>query len=285
MNSVKPLKWHGGKFYLALRYRARFPEHTHYVETHFGGGSLLLSGDGEGVSEVANDKYGLLMNFYRVLRDPEAFEEFKRTVEATPICEDFWREAADVCFRKARHRIPPIPNVHLAVQFFIFCRQSRQGLMEDFASISRNRVRRGMNEQASAWWSAVEGLDEIHHRLRRVVMFSRDGADIIRREDSPSTFFFVDPPYPKDTRKAPEAYEYEMSQVEHRHLLETLSQIKGKFMLCGYQNRLYDGFWRDYGWTLEKFDIDNKSSGSKTKERKVECIWMNYRPPGYRARL
>lgn len=36
--------------------------------------------------------------------------------------------------------------------------------------MSRTRTRRGMNEQASSWWSsAVEGLSDAHVRLRRVV--------------------------------------------------------------------------------------------------------------------
>jgi DNA adenine methylase len=50
-----PLKWHGGKHYLAKRIIALMPSHTHYVETHFGGGSVMLAKNPEGVSEVAND--------------------------------------------------------------------------------------------------------------------------------------------------------------------------------------------------------------------------------------
>jgi hypothetical protein len=49
----------------------------------------------------------------------------------------------------------PVPS---AVNFFVRCRQSMAGRMRDFATLSRTRVRRGMNEQAAAWLSAVEGL-------------------------------------------------------------------------------------------------------------------------------
>jgi len=42
------------------------------------------------------------------------------------------------------------------------CRQSLAGRMDAFAPLSRRRTRRGMNEQCSAWWNAVEGLPAVH---------------------------------------------------------------------------------------------------------------------------
>ena len=41
------------------------------------------------------------------------------------------------------------------------CRQSLTGRMDTFAPLSRRRTRRGMNEQCSAWWNAVEGLPAV----------------------------------------------------------------------------------------------------------------------------
>ncbi len=35
---TQPLKWHGGKSYLAKKIIELMPPHLHYVETHFGGG-------------------------------------------------------------------------------------------------------------------------------------------------------------------------------------------------------------------------------------------------------
>jgi hypothetical protein len=36
----------------------------------------------------------------------------------------------------------------------------------NFATLSRNRTRRRMNEQASAWWNCVDGLAAVHARLK-----------------------------------------------------------------------------------------------------------------------
>ena len=59
----QPLKWHGGKGYLAKWIISLMPPHVHYVEPFFGGGAVLLEKEPEGVSEVVNDVNAELSNF------------------------------------------------------------------------------------------------------------------------------------------------------------------------------------------------------------------------------
>src|SRR4051812_503678 len=92
---TQPLKWHGGKSYLAARIVALMPAHTHYVEGFAGGLSVMLARDGVGVSEVANDVNGWLTNFWDVLKVPHLFERFRRVVEATPFSEPGWLAAEE----------------------------------------------------------------------------------------------------------------------------------------------------------------------------------------------
>lgn len=93
--------------------------------------------------------------------------------------------------------------------------------------MTRNRTRGGMNEQASAWLSALEGLPEAHERLKRVVIFNDDACEVILREDDKETFFYCDPPYVHSTRKGG-SYEHEMTDSQHYDLLSTLADIKGR---------------------------------------------------------
>src|SRR5712692_11203335 len=93
---VPPLKWHGGKHYLASRIVALMPPHTHYVEPYAGGLAVLLSKSPDGVSEVVNDLDRRLTNFWKVLQDNALFLEFQRLVEAIPFSEPEWREATEV---------------------------------------------------------------------------------------------------------------------------------------------------------------------------------------------
>ena len=177
VKTLAPLKWHGGKHYLAKRIIELMPPHLHYVEPFFGGGQVLLAREpsrdwfqtnGEkqpaylrGSSEVINDINGELMNFWNTLREPELFEAFHRVVRMTPFSETLFDAAmAD----------EPQDDLHRALNFFIRARQSRQGLMTVFATVTRNRTRGRRNEQVNAWWNVIDGLPDIHERLKNVLI-------------------------------------------------------------------------------------------------------------------
>lgn len=261
---VQPLKWHGGKHYLAKRIIALMPEHVHYVEPFFGGGSVLLEKSPEGVSEVINDIHQSLTNFWRVLQDEEQFAKFTRIVQAIPFSQVEWSEAAEAGGSK----------VDEAVRFFVRCRQSRAGKFDSFATLSRNRTRRQMNEQASSWMTAVEALPAVANRLKRVVVLCDEATKVIRSQDGENTLFYLDPPYLHETRVTTADYEFEMSTEQHVKLLETIVACHGKVLLSGYPNSLYDAHLKD--WRVEDIIIDNKASNAKEKPLKTERIWMNY---------
>lgn len=260
-----PLKWHGGKFYLAPQIVALMPTHTHYVEPFAGGLAVMLAKDPGKVSEVANDTHGQLTNFWRVLQDERAFGEFKRIMEAVPFSEAEWQEA-----RKCSRTGP----VGQAVDFFILCRQSLAGRMAGFAPLSRTRVRRGMNEQASAWQSAVVGLPEVHARLMRVVVLNHDALAVIREEDGPGTLFYLDPPYLGATRASADVYEHELADERHEQLLALIRLCRGKVMLSGYPSDLYDR--QLHGWTRHSFAVPNSASGQRRKRSMTEVVWCNF---------
>lgn len=281
MTLTAPIKWHGGKNAfqgkLARWIIGLMPVHTHYVEPYFGGGAVLLNKGFKGISEVANDLNSDLMVFWAVLRSYEWFERFQRCVEAIPFSEAMF-EAAAVNISPDMNTAEQLTHasVNRAVQFFVRARQSRQGLMKDFATLSRNRTRRGMNEQVSSWLSAVEGLPEVHARLSRVVILNRNALDVIIQQDGPNTLFYLDPPYLHETRSTKGEYKHEMLREDHESLLEVLSGIEGKFVLSGYRSELYDRIACLNSWERHEFPIVNNASSKARKDVKVECVWVNY---------
>jgi DNA adenine methylase len=267
---TSPLKWHGGKTYLASRIVALMPPHRHYVEPFFGGGAVLLARSPDGTSEVVNDLHANLTTFWRVLQDPDDFERFRRRVEAVPFSEAEWDDARD-----GLRRLPDGDRVQHAVWFFIACRQSLAGRLDTFAPLSRTRTRRRMNEQASAWLSAVEGLPAVHERLKRVVIVGpKPAVDVIRQQDGRDTLTYCDPPYLHETRAARDTYAHEMTTAEHRQLLDALLACRGKVMLSGYPSALYDGALG--GWTRHTFDLPNNAAGGRQKARETEVVWCNF---------
>lgn len=256
---------------MAKRIIDLMPPHLHYVEPYAGGLAVLLAKDPEGVSEVVNDLNGSLTNFWDVLRSVEGFNLFIRRVETTPFSELEWIRA------DAMSDFPPSCNIERVWAFFVRCRQSMAGRMASFAPLSRNRTRRGMNEQVSAWLNAVEGLPEVHERLRRVVILNRDALDVIRQQDGKNTLFYLDPPYLHETRSTTNEYgDFEMTEEQHRELLTTLVSIEGKFLLSAYPSQLYKEFELLYGWKKQEFTLPNNASSGKKKPLMTECVYMNY---------
>ena len=201
-----------------------------------------------------------------MLQDEDAFAKFQRQIEAMPFSQIEWEDAQ-------QHPVGDL-DVDAAVAFFVRCRQSRAGGCKDFATLSRNRTRRQMNEQVSAWLNCIEGLPAVSARLRRVVILNQPALEVIRQQDGAVTLFYLDPPYLHETRAATDNYRHEMTAEDHRELLAVIKQCQGKVMLSGYPNPLYDGELA--AWNRQDFQIDNKASGGKVKREMTESVWMNY---------
>lgn len=260
-----PLRYHGGKSFLAPKIVALMAPHTRYVETHFGGGAVLFAKEFEGISEYVNDIDRELTDFWMVLRDTP--QRMLHRLWATPLSRTMFDESFS--------NLQQDDRVLRATGFFIRNRQSRQGLGKDYCTPT-GRTRRGMNEHCSAWLSAIDGLPEIHRRISRVEIRNQDALGLIRELDSPETLFYCDPSYMPETRQSVGQYRHEMTEEQHETLLHFLHRIKGKFLLSGYPSKLYDSFAAVAGWHKVEFKIDNKASNQKTKPIKTECVWANY---------
>src|SRR5690348_4443644 len=86
-----PLKWYGGKNYLADWIVSHFPDHRIYLEPFGGGASVLLNKSPVDV-ETYNDLDLRLTRFFRVLRDQG--DEFVRRAKLTPYSQPEFQSAA-----------------------------------------------------------------------------------------------------------------------------------------------------------------------------------------------
>jgi DNA adenine methylase len=128
-----------------------------------------------------------------------------------------------------------------------------------------------MNGNVSEWLGAVEGLADVHARLRRVAIENRSALEVIRREDTPGTLFYLDPPYLHETRANADAYAFEMTEADHRDLLKVIQTCKGKVMLSAIRPPLRRAL---IGWARHTFDLPNNAAGGQAKERATEVVWQ-----------
>jgi DNA adenine methylase len=135
-----------------------------------------------------------------------------------------------------------------------------------------------MNDNVSGWWTSVERLPEVHARIRRMLFECMDGFKLITREDTPYTLTYCDPPYPHATRTTKDGYKHEMSDADHIRLARVLNEVKGKVILSSYPSELYTGLYLPPKWRHLEFPKPNNASGSKTKAKEIEVLWLNYPP-------
>lgn len=97
----------------------------------------------------------------------------------------------------------------------------------------------------------------------------RDALELISRHDDPETLHFIDPPYLKSTRTREGSYTHEFTDAQHEDLLRLVLDCRGKVVLCGYDNALYNNALS--GWCKVSY-----GARAGMGKKRVECLWMNY---------
>ena len=79
---------------------------------------------------------------------------------------------------------------------------------------------------------------------------------------------YVDPPYPRSTRKGKRYYRFEYGQEDHLRLLEVLLNLDCAVMISSYPSELYEE--KLQSWCA--FTLENISHGG----RRTEVVWTNF---------
>jgi len=253
------------------------PPHQTYCEP-FGGAAALLFAKPPSPVEVYNDVDSGLVNLFRVLRDPEKFEQFYYRVcltlysrEEYYYCLNTWQQCED--------------DVEKAYRFFVVARMSFGGHFGHSWGFEITKSARGMVQVCSRWLAAIEDLPYIHARLMQVQIENRDFRELIPIYDTPDTLFYCDPPYVPDTRRDG-WYKHEVSLEDHQELVELLLKVKGKALLSGYRHKVYEPLEKA-GW--QRLEVKTACSvvgrtrytgilgkgAALRKQPRVECIWVS----------
>ena len=114
-----------------------------------------------------------------------------------------------------------------------------------------------------------EYLTEIEKRLKTgagVVIENKDFEDLIKVYDRPNALFYCDPPY--NTKE--KIYNNPFTQNDHERLKNSLSNIKGRFILSYNDDEYIRELYKDYNITAVERQ-NNLSSGTYK-----ELIITNY---------
>jgi DNA adenine methylase len=259
-----PLQWYGGKGHMLKPLLSNMPSNIKcYVEVFGGSGSLLFAKRPSPI-EVYNDVYDEVVNFYTVLRDKASFKKFQRLVELTPYSrKEFMR-----CSTALRKGGVVESGVKKAWMFFITNRMSVSGVGRGFSYTARTRC--GINN----WLSVIPKLDDIHRRLKPVIIENVSFEKLIVKYDTEQTFFYLDPPYVLSARKG-KHYKHEMDDDQHLKLIDMLLNCKANWMLSGYDNHIYKKL--DKASNVYKSKYERKiyiGPNSGMNNSRMEILWV-----------
>lgn len=258
--------WYGGKYSHLDWLTPLLPKCHHYCEPFGGSAAVLLNREPSPV-ETYNDIDGEVCNFFRILREDK--DKLIEQIGLTPFSREEFALACQID--------PNLTPLERARRFYVRARQVRTGLAQT-ASLGRwanckNTSRAGMSGVVSRWLGGLDSLSQIADRLLRVQIENRPAEDVIKLYDSTDTLFYCDPPYVHHTRGDDNAYAFEMSNDEHRHLADILNSTKGMVALSNYDCDLLNQLYPPSRW--HKIIGENRTIHS-TKDKRIEVLWTNY---------
>jgi DNA adenine methylase len=270
------LRYYGSKRRIAPWLISHFPEHDNYIEPFFGGGEPFFSKQ-PSKNEIINDMNREVVNFFYVLR--EKFDEFVQAIQLTPYARneiDLANETAKAPpawtwdDEQKRYRPVDFDEVELARRFYVRSRQGRSGNSSAWRTTWRCEYTRKRARSYIDDFNGVKHIFDAAERLKCAQIENMDALDLIRKYDTPESLFYVDPPYPRETRGQSwrQAYAYEMTTEQHQELGGLLRNIEGMAIISSYPNRLYDQMFSDWHCeTIETYD--------NLKQVKIEAVWIN----------
>lgn len=261
-----PFKWVGGKSRLRKAIISLLPKHTCYVEP-FAGAAWVLFGKSPSEVEVLNDIDQELITFFRVIK--ERPDDLIASFE--------WELVSRAEFARLSSLDPdaldPIKRAHR----FYYLVMAGWGGELDYPRFATSITDGGHgNRLIGALKTLRDRLGPVYERLKTVIIENLDWQKCVERYDRPGTVFYLDPPYPGNGCN----YAHNMrSWEQHQKLIETLKQVRAKWILSSYDIPEMRNFFSD------NFIISVQSaSGMKAKKNEAarvlnkEILVTNFSP-------
>ena len=252
-----PFAWTGGKSRTIDWVLSAIPDSETFVDVFGGSGTVMLNKPASG-NDVFNDINSGIVSLYRCLRDREELEQLITWIENTihsyedwVTCKETWIDTKDDVERAGRW---------LYMTQYSF---SSQGRAYGFS--------RSKNSFSGKLLKVIPAFGPVHTRFKNVNIENNTWQKMFERYDSPTTVFYLDPPYPDSDMSACYGKNV-MEWGEHRQMLEWIQTLKGGVVLSGYENKLYDSYKWSKRFTKETMvSVCKKEHGRTAAE---EVIWV-----------
>lgn len=247
------IKYSGSKWNIADWIINYFPPHKVYVEPFFGSGAVFFTKSPSYI-EVINDIDGDIVNLFRTCRENPT--ELARLLELTP----FSREEFNNCYKIEGD------DLERARRTVVRYHQSFAGANCSINSWKNSQTGRSPRNP-ELWRKLPQVVFEVCDRLKDTHIENRNALDLIQRYNSSETLLYLDPPYLLDLRKRG-IYKNEMTDNQHKELLQLVKTSKSQVILSGYDSELYNSELKDWN-TAERYTTKQFGTGT-------EKIYFNF---------
>lgn len=234
----------GGKFYLRKKIIAKFPEHETYVEPFVGGGSVYYYKSPSN-KEVINDlEYDVYMCHRGAKENDLPNAPMKLTLND---------------FNELKKFTPEISSSRdILIHTNLLQMNSYISSKKTYYDTSPFTCKRG--EVGS------KNYPKYRERLKDTIICNTSYELIVDTYDSPTTFFYLDPPYENSKKTTSKKYE----SIDYTQLRDILKKIQGKFLLSINDSPFIRELFKD-------FTIEEIETRYRLKHRTVvELLIKNY---------
>jgi DNA adenine methylase len=254
-----PITYYGGKQRLLKYIVPLIPEHKLYAEPFTGGAAVFFAKEPAEI-EVLNDTNKALITFYRVAKTD--FKRLQNRIRATL--------HSKIAHKKARlvYDNPEFFNeLDVAWSVWLLSSASFSSMLTGTFGYDKKRqttTRKFQNKK--------DTFDPaILKRLEHAQVEAQDACNLIRTRDTKQSFFYCDPPYFNSDMGHYKGY----TEADFERLLQSLSKIKGKFLLSSYPSPVLEKYIKENGWyskSIKQFCAVQL----KVRKPKTEVLTANY---------
>ena len=201
----------GGKRFLAKKIVAIIPDHKSYVEPFIGGGAVFFAKK-PSAREVISDKSGDIVAAYRFIK--AVSEKQIEALNGKPLA---WNREI---FEQMKSKVveSDVDRFHK----FMYLNRFHYGAQDG----NSQYVRTAGSMEGRTLKHLVARLPKLKERLAKVSIRAGDFRRMLRENDSPTTFFYLDPPYP-DKKRNPNM----KTGLTNRSIASAVKKLRGKFLL------------------------------------------------------
>jgi len=270
MEYRKPLNFFsyvGGKHVMSKTIVKLMPPHKRYVEVFAGSAKVLFAKEPSEI-EVINDADKKIANLYYCVAFH--FQEFWDKAKWLLHSREIYKKTKATLKTSAPPELGDVDHA-VATYYLIVSSFSGRGKSGFAYAIGESHGGRMITHR-------ILNLRAIRKRLKYVIIECKDFEDIIKTWDTEETFFYCDPPY----YQTEYYYDVPFKKEDHERLLKILKQTKGKWMLSGYHNELYDETLKGYPYVEKQIAKASygitRNSKNKTRPYGTEVIWFHFEP-------